>query len=312
MRVLITGANGFVGKSLSARLVREMAIGGTAIESLKLADVRLAQSFADARVQMIEGSLTDDAVFARAFAEPLDLVFHMATIPGGRAEQNFDLGRQVNLELMIRLLEQLRQQPQRARLVYTSSIGVYSDFSQPVNDATPASPNWSYGAHKYIGELLLADYHRKGFIDGRTIRFSAIVARPTEPSGAISAFMSDLIRQLAAGQPFVCPVSAAAQAWWMSLPCAVDNLLHAATVSSEKLRATRSYMLPALRCSISEIVAAIERVYGVNAASLISYKPQPDIEDRFGKLPPIHLPAAESLGFRHDDNVDELVKRALT
>ena len=212
---------------------------------------------------------------------------------------------------MLKLLEHLRQQGTRPQVVYTSSIGVYSDFSQPINDATLPSPNWSYGTHKFIGELLLADYVRKGFIDGRTIRFSAIVARPPEPSGAISAFLSDLIRELAAGKPFVCPVSAAATSWWMSLPCAVDNLLHAATISAESWRPTRSYLLPTLRCSIGEIVAAISRVYGVKANDLISYQPIPDIEDRFGKLPPVDLPEAEALGFRHDGTADELVKRAL-
>jgi nucleoside-diphosphate-sugar epimerase len=278
---------------------------------LTFVDLAFAEATADSRVRLITGSLVDEPIFKRVFDRHMHSVFHLATVPGGWAEQHFEIGLQVNLQLTLRLLEALRMQGSIAKLVFTSSIGVYGNLPGMVNDETVPRPTWSYGTHKAIGELLVADYSRKEFLDGRVIRLPAVVARGADPSGAVSAFMSDLIRVLAAGQPFVCPVSPEATCWWMSRPCAVDNILHAAALPSRQLIEQRVYMLPALRCSIKEIVDAVGRVSGRDASVLVSYRPVPEIEDRFGKLPPLHVPRAESRGFRHDGSVDELVRRAI-
>ncbi len=263
------------------------------------------------KLRLVAGDLIEESVFQEVFDTPVDLVFHLATVPGGWAEDHFETGMQANLMLTIRILEALRKQKNRPRLVYTSSIGVFGNMETAVDDDTNPSPTWSYGTHKLMGELLIADYTRKHFVDGRTIRLPAVVARGADPSGAVSAFMSDMIRLLGNGQKFQSPVSAGATCWWMSRQCAVDNILHAARVAGETFPARRVYTLPALRCSIEEVVDAVGRVSGHETRSLVNYQPVVEVENRFGKLPPLHVPRAEGCGFHHDGTVDEMVKNAL-
>jgi nucleoside-diphosphate-sugar epimerase len=308
MDTLVTGAGGFVGQDL----VRDLLARAGDTDSLTCVDLRLSFPAADSRLRPITGSLNDHKVFAQVFDREYERVFHLATVPGGWAEENFETGFEVNLLLTIRLLEVLRKQAgRRAVVVYPSSIGVYGTLTSPVDDRTVPDPTWSYGTHKAIGELLIADYSRKGFIDGRTVRLPAVVARGSNPSGALSAFMSDLIRELGAGRPFVCPVSPSATCWWMSRECAVQNLSHAADVPGRLWPARRVCQLPALRCSIEEIVCATAAVSGHRTASLISYRPVAEVEGRFGTLPPLCTPLAESLGFCHDGSAEQLVRRAL-
>ena len=157
----------------------------------------------------------------------------------------------------------------------------------------------------------MSDYTRKGFVDARTLRFPGIVARPADPSGALSAFLSDLIREVAQGRPFTLPVSPEAVSWWMSVGCCVDNVLHAATLPAAGLGAERVWMLPPLRASMREVVDGLARVYGIPANELVSYAPQPEIEERFGRLPEARFERSEAVGFHNDGSVDAMVRGAL-
>jgi nucleoside-diphosphate-sugar epimerase len=308
MNFLVTGAGGFLGQALFRALLTHAAD----LDSLTCVDLNLACGMRDERLRPIAGNLNDPKVFASVFDRDYDRVFHLATVPGGWAEENFETGLDVNLLLTIQLLEALRKQGgRRATVVYTSSIGVYGQLPASVDDNTLPDPTWSYGTHKAMGELLIADYSRKGFIDGRTVRLPAVVARGSNPSGAVSAFMSDMIRELSAGRRFVCPVSPLATCWWMSRDCAVHNVMHAAEVPCDLWPMRRVCQLPALRCSIEEIVLAIVKVSGQPADSLISYQPMADLEERFGRLPPLRTPLADSLAFHHDGSAEQLVRRAL-
>jgi len=278
---------------------------------LVLLDLRFGKRAPDPRLRFAEGSIAAPALLESVFYEPFDLIIHLACIAGGAAEKNFDLGKQVNLESTMRLLELCRAQSAPPIVVYSSSIGVYGELPALVTDSTPALPNWSYGTHKLMCELLMTDYTRKGWVDARILRFPGIVARPPDPVGALSAFLSDLIREVSQGKPFVCPVSAGAYSWWMSVGCCVDNVLHAATAPAAGLSSERVWMLPPLRASIAEVVAGLERIYGVAASALVSYAPQPEIEERFGRLPEARFERSEACGFHHDGTVDALVRRAL-
>jgi D-erythronate 2-dehydrogenase len=312
MNILITGAGGFIGRVLVTQLLEAEASHAVAFDSLTLVDISLPDLAADSRLRLVEGSMVDERIFAKAFEPPVDLVFHLATIAGGLAEENFDLGRQVNLELTLRLLEKLRLQGNTPKLVFTSSIGVYGPLHDALTDDTPPRPDWSYGTHKLVAELLIADYSRKGFLDGRSVRLPGIVARPASPGGAmLSGFMSDLIRNLAEGEPYTCPVSASATAWWMSVSRCAKNLLHAAAVPTGEVPPERVWMLPALRCSMGEIVDSLARTHGAKTRELVSYRPQPALEKKLAAFPPLEVTRAESSGFRHDGSTDSLVVNAL-
>jgi D-erythronate 2-dehydrogenase len=157
---------------------------------------------------------------------------------------------------------------------------------------------------------MLEDFSRRGFLDGRAVRLPGIVARPLEPSGLISAFMSDVMRCLSAGEAFTCPVSPEAVMWWMSAQCCAQNLIHAATMPIQP-DSSRVTLLPALRATMREIVAGIAELYGSDRLELIRYEPNEPVEAGFGRLPPMDSSAAEALGFQHDDTVLALIQRAL-
>lgn len=308
MRVLITGAGGFVGR----RLVRRLLDEGQPDTTLILLDQRLDEVSADPRVERHVGSIVDGELVSAALAGGVDVVFHLASVPGGLAERTYELGRQVNLDATLALLEQLRGQPRAPIVVFASSIAVYGNLTPSrVDDATLPRPQLSYGAHKLIGEILVSDFSRRGWIDGIALRLPGIVARPPEPSGLLSAFMSNIFWRLAAGEPFTCPVSPQAVAWWMSADCCVDNLLHAARLTPAQRSAARTIALPVLRLTIAELVDGLARRYGEDRRALVRYEPDEALEAGFGRYPPLDARSAEALGFHHDGSVERLIENAV-
>lgn len=316
MNVLITGANGFVGRALAARLLRDGRIDPhePAIRRLVLADVRFDAPGHDARARQVAGSIADVGVQADLCAEPPDLVFHLASVPGGQAERDHALGLEINLHATLGMLERMRRQSRPPRFIFASSVAVYgSPLPERVSDSTPLRPSLSYGAQKLIGEILLQDYSRRGWIDGRGLRLPGIVARPPIASGLLSAFMSDLFWRLAEGKPFSCPVSPTARAWWMSVGCCVDNLIHAARLAADRIPgAGRVWTLPVLHLTIAQVVEGLTRLYGEDRRKLISFRPDAALEAQFGCYPELDDGVARALGFGHDGDVDTLVRRALS
>lgn len=317
MNVVITGANGFVGRALAKRLLDTSGTQRTSrVTRLTLVDLGFDETLGlapgNVEVRRIAGDLDDAATIAGALSGDVHAVFHLASVPGGTAEREYELGRRVNLDATLALLEGLRSQLTPPRFVFASSVAVYgAELPALIDEQTLPAPALTYGAHKLIGEYLVADASRKGWVEGCSLRLPGVVARPQGPSGLISAFMSDLFWQLRDGEPIVLPVSPAATAWWISVTRCVENLIHAATIDPSRLNANRSYALPVLRLSMAEVVEALVRRFGEDRRALVSHAPVETVERLFGAYPPLLTPGAEALGFRHDGSADALVGNAM-
>jgi nucleoside-diphosphate-sugar epimerase len=315
MHILITGANGFIGRYLVDRLLREHVQGGRQFEALTLIDIGFSYR-PDQIARQFVGSIDDEEFLRRPFAKPVDLLFHLASVPGGAAEQQYRLSRNVNLNGTLALLEAAKAQAEShgriARFVFASTVAVYgSPLPHQVNDATPLNPQMTYGSQKLIGELLVADFSRRGWIDGLSLRLPGVLARPPTRTGQASAFLSDIIRELKAGREFTCPMSSHAATWAMSIHSVIDNLLHSINADTDKLPARRSLLLPTLRFTMAELVDAIATLYGPQAHGSVRWVPDERIESWFGRFPPVATELADSLGFRRDADLATLVRRAI-
>lgn len=321
MHILITGAAGFVGAALVQRLLTEAppALTTTPLR-LSLLDREFSAPPASPQMAHHAGDLGDPALLQHVLANPVDLVFHLASLPGAQAERDPEQGLAANLLAPVALLnalaQQRRTQPAAAvpRVVFASSVAVYgpTDPDRRLHEAALPQPALSYGTHKWMTELLLADHSRRGELDGRSLRLPGIVARPSRESGHGSAFMSQIFHALREGQPYRCPTSPQATAWWMSLGCCLDNLLHAATLPAQGLPASRCWQVPVLTASVQDVVTGIEQALGGRAPARLVYHPDAEIEARFGRYPALDTPTAEAAGFRHDGSIAALVARVLS
>jgi nucleoside-diphosphate-sugar epimerase len=184
-------------------------------------------------------------------------------------------------------------------------------YPSVVDDDTWPVPALSYGAEKLACEVLLADYTRRGLLQGRVVRLPSIVARPRMRVGAASAFSSEIIRELARGESYVCPVSATATHWLMSLERCLDALLHAATLPASVFGPRLVVNLPPVHCTTDDLVRAVADRHGAGVLARVRYEPDPRLEAIFGAFPPMCTPRADAAGFAGDGTVAALVERAI-
>lgn len=302
MKILITGAGGFVGRHVSRMLVQD-GHDCTGIDAI-------ACDSKDG-VTMVVGDLADERIRARALNEGCDAIVHLATVPGGAAEADPAASRRINVDAMYDLMVEASVLRPGLRFIYASSIAVFGDpLPAHVDDATPLSPKMIYGGHKAMMEDAVALLSNRGAIDGVTVRLPGILARPKGPSGLKSAFMSDLFHALRAGEPFICPVSADGTIWAQSLDQVASNFLHALSLDVNLLPPTRAVTLPALRLTMGELAAEIARQCGVSR-ELVRYEPDLALEAAFATQPPLLTSAAQKAGFAHDGDVATLVANGL-
>ena len=315
MRVVITGGAGFLGSRLAQALLARGTLtdaSGQArsVDRVVLADVATPAPDADPRVQAMQGSLDDPAFVERVVSPETDTVFHLAAVVSGQAEAEFDVGMRVNLDATRALLERCRLCEKPPKFVFASSLAVFGGaLPDPVPDDAPVTPQSSYGAQKAIGELLVNDMSRKGFIDGRALRLPTIVVRPGKPNRAASSFASGIIREPLSGVEAVCPVAPATRLWLQSPRAVVANFIVGHEAPAEELPAFRAINVPGIDVTVAEMVAALRSVAGDAVADRVQWQYDPVI-DRIVATWPARFEAriGRALGMRADAGFQDVVR----
>jgi nucleoside-diphosphate-sugar epimerase len=310
MRIVITGGCGFLGRRVAMRLL-ERGSGLGSVDELVLFD-NAAPALPlpeDKRLRLVTGDIADRDTVIRLIAPGTDAVFHLAAIVSGEAEANTDLGYRVNLDGTRAVLDACRALGTAPRLVFASSLAVYGGALPPaVGDDTALTPQTSYGAQKAIGELLVNDYSRKGYVDGRALRLPTVVVRPGRPNRAASTFASSIIREPLSGQEAVCPVAPDTVMALASPRRIVEGLVHALDLPGEAFGANRSLQLPGFSVAVGEMAAALRRAGGEAAFARIRWQPDPQIQAIVSGWPQALLtPRADKLGFGRDRDIDEVI-----
>ncbi len=315
MEVLITGGAGFLGMKLARELLARHTLADAAgkqqpVTRIVLLDRNAPQGLDDPRISVIEGDVADAAVIARALTPSIDSVFHLAAVVSGEAEADFDLGMRINLDATRILLEQARHNGNRPRVVFASSVAAFGgELPAQVLDSTAPTPQGSYGVQKVIGELLVNDYSRRRFIDGRSIRLPTITVRPGKANKAASSFASGIVREPLNGVEAVCPVSPETKVWAMSPRSAIANLVQAHEISASDVGTGGAISLPGLATTAGEMVAALARVAGDDVAKRVRWEKDDAITRLVGSWPGSFLtPRADRLGFVRDASFDDVVR----
>jgi D-erythronate 2-dehydrogenase len=314
MHILITGAAGMIGRKLTARLVADGVLNGRPIEKFTLIDVAAPQKPEKFTGSVVASAadIADPAAAQAAITGRPDVIFHLAAVVSGEAELDFEKGVHVNLDGSRVLIEAIRAAGNGycPRLVFTSSIAVFgAPFPETIGDDFHNTPLTSYGTQKAIVELLLADYTRRGFLDGIGIRLPTIVVRPGKPNKAASGFFSSIIREPLAGDEAVLPVADTVMHWHASPRAAVGFLVHAAGVKREDLGPRVNLTMPGVCCTVAEQVAALRRIAGDRVAARIRRVPDPLVERIVAGWPRRFEPRrALALGFKAEASFDDIIR----
>ena len=315
MKVLITGGAGFLGQRLARQLLAQGQLTDShgqlqTISELVLVDVVAAHDFNDARVKVVTGDIADGALMRATLDAQTASIFHLAAIVSGQAEADFELGMRINLDASRLLLDICRELGHKPKVVFTSSVAVYGGrLPDVVQDTTALNPQSSYGAQKAIGELLLNDYSRRGFVDGRVLRLPTISVRPGKPNKAASTFFSSIIREPLVGLPAVCPVRPDTQVYLTSPRRIIESMLLGMTLSPETLGNQRIIPLPGVTTTVHDMVSALQRVAGEQVTKLIRWEPDATIQRIVESWPSkVEAPRARALGFTADADFDAIVR----
>lgn len=315
MHVLIIGAAGMLGRKVTEFLLRD-GLNGRAPTRLTLADV-VAPALpegAPADTVLLTADLSAPGAAETLVAERPDVIFHLAAIVSGEAEADFEKGYRINIDGTRALFEAIRlaapEGAYRPRVVFTSSLAVFGEpFPESIPDTFQLTPLTSYGTQKAIGELLLGDYSRRGFLDGIGIRLPTISIRPGKPNRAASGFFSSILREPLVGQEAVLPVSETVRHWFASPRAATGFIMHAAQLDTGKLGARRSLTMPGLSATVGDQIEALRRVAGSKAVDLIRRERDPLVARIIEGWPQrFDTERALALGFVAETSFEDIIR----
>lgn len=315
MKVLITGGAGFLGRRLANKLLQRGVLKNAEgdeekIDQLVLFDAIPVQGFSDPRVTVVQGDAADPQAVSRVIDAETASIFHLAAVVSSQSEDDFDLGMRVNLDATHILFEACRRVGHCPKVIFASSLAVYGgNLPEIVHDDTAPNPQTSYGVQKAICELLLSDYSRKGFIDGRGLRLPTISVRPGKPNKAASSFASGIIREPLNDVDTVCPVTPDMHLWLLSPRQAVECMIRAHELGAESFGQNHILNLPGVTVTVGEMVETLGRIAGPAATRKIHWEANPAIQRIIGTWPTRwDTRRAEMLGFKGDHDFESIVR----
>jgi nucleoside-diphosphate-sugar epimerase len=316
MKILVTGSGGMIGRKLVERLVQDKTLGGKTIESLTLVDVVDSPIPAGAPkdTKPITADFSEKGVAHTLIQDRPDVIFHLAAIVSGDAEANFEKGYRINFNGSWSLLEAIRQEgeksPYKPRFVFASTLAVFGPpFPDSIPDNFAPTPSTSYGTQKAMTELLLADYSRKGYLDGVGVRLPTICIRPGKPNKAASSFFSGILREPLNGQEAPLPVGDEIRHWFASPRAAVGFFITAATIDTSSLGVQRSMTMPGVSATVGEEIEALRKAAGDKAVALIKRIDDPFVAKIVaGWAGRFDAKLAGKMGFKAEKNFDEIIK----
>jgi nucleoside-diphosphate-sugar epimerase len=306
MQIIITGGAGFLGQHLARALVRS----NIKFDELLLIDVvQPLNPTNDSRIKCVQRDLSDAKSIANLITSKTKFVFHLAAIVSSHAEKDFDLGWKVNLDITRNLLEACRSNGKDIRFIFAGSLAVFGGTIPPiVDEKTVTTPHSSYGAQKAIGELLVNDYSRKGFVDGRVFRLPTVCVRPGRPNLAASSFLSSIIREPINGQEAVCPVEPNLSVVLSSPDTVIKNFIHGATLDGKAFGEWRTVNFPAISITVDEMLTSLEKITDKTTRAKVKFKHDEAISRIVTSWPAeMNNTLALKLGFHEDKSFDDFI-----
>jgi nucleoside-diphosphate-sugar epimerase len=309
MQIIITGGGGFLGQRLAKAILKS----SWPFDEITLVDIAPpANTTSDSRIQCIEMDLSEEGAARKLVTSETTIIFHLAAIVSSHAEKDFDIGWKVNLDITRQLLEACRHINPAVRFIFSSSLAVYGGaLPAVVNDTTVVTPRSSYGTQKAMGELLVNDYSRKGFVDGVVLRLPTICVRPGRPNQAASSFVSSIIREPLRGEEAICPVSPDLPLFLSSPETVIKNLLHASTLNTTPLE-WRTINLPGITVTVKQMLDSLASHSDEGTLAKVRFKHDEAINKIVSSWPGVlDNSRALKLGFSVDGNFDQFIQQHL-